>query len=155
MQKNNWSQMQLSEAFQLKSAKVSKFLLLILIPLTALFCWAFTFKKRSYFFDQMVFASEINSGFLIWGFLLLPLIVFLFQIIYKALAGSPAQVTDNEIGPLMYGILLLYVTIAGRRFYKLKIWQAVGFALLFCIVHTVIVQGIDKFLLFSIIMQLL
>ncbi|HZH94694.1 MAG TPA: DUF3667 domain-containing protein, partial [Flavisolibacter sp.] len=155
MQKNNWSQTQLSEAFQLKSAKVSKFLLLILIPLTALFCWVFTFKKRGYFFDQMVLASEINSVYLIWGFLLVPLLVFSFQIIYKAVAGAHAQVTDNEIGPLMYAVLLLYVNIAGRRFYKLKMGQAVGFALLFCIAHTVIVHGIYKFLLFSIIMLLL
>jgi hypothetical protein len=68
MKHHQWTDEQMAKAFHEQSTKVSKFLLLILLPLTALFFWIFTYKKRSYFFDQMVFATEINSVYLIWGF---------------------------------------------------------------------------------------
>lgn len=155
MQQNQWTQEQMAKAFHEQSTKVSKFLLLSLLPLTALFFWAFTYKKRSYFFDQMVFATEINSVYLIWGFMVLPLLLTIFQAVYEFITGTSFQFTDAGIGIVMYALLLLYVVIACRRFYGIKTWKAVLIALIFYVAHNVIVQIIYKFVLFVISIKLI
>jgi hypothetical protein len=152
---HNWTDAQLGEAFHKKSASVSKFMLLILLPLTALFFWAVTFKKRKYFFDQMVFATEINSVYLIWGFLIMPLLVTILFILLKAIGAARPSLADDSIGLIIYALLLLYVAVAARRFYKLEWWRAIGIALLFYVAHFLIVQVIYKFLLFLITVSLL
>lgn len=154
LQQQQWTEAQLAEAFHKSSSKVSKFLLLVILPLTALFFWVFTFKKRRYFFDQMVFATEINCVYLIWGFLLLPLLLSLFEACFKWLAGHYLPVTDDAISLVMYGVLLLYVVLAARRFYELSLVKALLLAVLFYFVHNIIVQLVYKFLLFYIAIKL-
>lgn len=155
MRQHNWTDAQLTEAFHQQSTKVSKFLLLILLPLTALFFWALTYKKRHYFFDQMVFATEINCVYLIWGFMLLPLLLFLFEMVYQFVNGHTLPFTDEWVGVIMYVLLLLYVVLAARRFYAIKTGYAILMALLFYFAHNIIVQLIYKFILFVISINLL
>jgi hypothetical protein len=148
-----WTDQHLAEAFHQKSEKVSKFLLLILLPLTALFFWALTFRRRKYFFDQMVFSAEINSMYLLWGFLLLPILLFLARKIAYLTTHSDFRVEDWLLGVITYVLLCIYTGIGARRFYKLSIWQSIGFALLFYIAHLIIVQYIYKFILFFIVIH--
>ena len=154
-QEHHWSDAHLTEAFHEKSAKVSKFLLLILLPLTALFFWLLTYKKRKYFFDQMVFATEINSVYLIWGFMILPLLLTGFQVLYNAIAGHYFPFTDDGVGIILYVVLLFYVAVACKRFYSLKWGYALLVALLFYFTHNIIVQIIYKFVLFFITIKLI
>ncbi len=155
MRQHAWSDAQLTQAFHLKSEKVSKFLLLILLPLTALFFWAFTYKKRRYFFDQMVFATEINSLYLIWGFMIMPILLLCFQFLTELISGTNLPVYDEVLGVIIYSVMLIYLVFGLRHFYGLKLWQAIGLALLFYLAHFVIVQIIYKFLLFYISISLL
>jgi hypothetical protein len=155
MQQHGWTDTQMAEIFQKQSTKVSKFLLLILLPLTALFFWSLTYKKRKYFFDQMVFATEINSVYLIWGFMVLPLLLTIFQLVYRFISGHLFAFTDDAVGLVMYAVFLVYVAIASRRFYGLKTWQSIALALLFYIAHNIIVQFIYKFILFFITIKLI
>lgn len=148
-QQKGWTDAQLQAAFGARSEKISKFLLLLLLPLTALFFYALTFKKRSYFFDQLIFATEVNSMYLIGGFMILPLLLTIIQFIAEAVSGSYLSLTDDGIGLFMYALLVLFVMLGVRRFYKVKWWQAAGIALLFYLAHNIIVQVIYKFLLFS------
>ena len=97
-QERHLSEAQLSELFQHKSEKVSKFMLVTIIPFTALFFWLFTFRKRKYFFDQMVFATEINIVYLVWGFMLLPLLLMVIEKLYHYLGGDYFPVSDGSIG---------------------------------------------------------
>lgn len=152
---HNWTDAQLSDAFHEKAAKVSKFLLMILLPLTAFFFWSVTYKKRPYFFDQMVFATEINSVYLIWGFMIMPLLLTIFILLAKLLTGAQPVIRDGGIGIFVYAVLLLYVTRAVRRFYGLRLWPAIGIAALFYLAHYLIVHVIYKFLLFLITVNLL
>ena len=140
--------MQLETLFHQKSEKISKFLLLILLPLTALFFWLLTYRKRKYFFDQMVFSAEINCMYLLWGFLLLPLVLFLAEKISLLLTGHYFNTDDSVLGIISYVVLCTYAGIGAKRFYKIKTWQSVGFAVLFYIAHIIIVQFIYKFILF-------
>ncbi|HET6993829.1 MAG TPA: DUF3667 domain-containing protein [Chitinophagaceae bacterium] len=153
MSETKWTDQQLTAAFHQKSEKVSKFLLLILLPLTALFFWALTYRKRKYFFDQMVFSAEINCMYLLWGFLLLPLLLFAAQKISYLTTRSYFNIEDWKLGLITYLVLCTYTGIGAWRFYKLNGWQSFGFALLFYIAHIIIVQYIYKFILFFIVIH--
>jgi len=144
---------QLTILFQQKSEKASKFLLLILLPLTALFFWLLTFKKRKYFFDQMVFSAEINCMYLLWGFLLLPLLLFISERIYHLVTNTYFNVGDTLLGLITYAVLCTYAAVGAGRFYKITKWQSAGFAILFYIAHLIIVQFIYKFILFYIVIH--
>jgi hypothetical protein len=141
--------------FHHKSEITSKFLLLIMIPVTALFLWLFTFKKRKYFFDQMVFAAEVNSIYLLWGFLLQPLFLFLVEKIYYLFTGSYFNLSDPFTGMIMYVVMASYISIAARRFYGFKIWQSIPLSFLFVAIHSFIVVLIYKFILFVIVINLI
>jgi hypothetical protein len=144
---------QVTTIFHQKSEKVSKFLLLILLPLTALFFWLITYKKRKYFFDQMVFSAEVNCMYLLWGFLVLPFLLFVFEKIYYLAIGSYLTIDDTLLGIITYVLLCTYTAIGARRFYKINSWQSIGFALLFYIAHLIIVQYVYKFILFYIVIH--
>jgi hypothetical protein len=144
---------QLETLFHQKAEKVSKFLLLILLPLTALFFWLLTYKKRKYFFDQMVFSAEINCVYLLWGFLLLPLVLFIFEKIYHVITNTYLTIEDPVVGIVMYTVLCIYTGAGARRFYKISKWQSIGFSVLFYIAHIIIVQYIYKFILFFIVIH--
>ena len=103
----------------------------------------------------MVFATEINSVYLIWGFMIMPLLLTVFEAIFKAITGRLLPVSDGGLGIVIYAVLLFYITLATRRFYKFPLWPSIGIALLFYIAHYIIVQIIYKFLLFTIAINLL
>lgn len=140
--------------FHAKGEKVSRILLVIMIPLTALWFWLLTFRKKPFYFDQVVFSAELNCFYLLWGFLLFPgilaLISFLFNVGYSD--SSRSQVI---FGLITYIPAMICAAIGSYRFYKIKKWQAVLFGILFLIVHTFIMQVIYKFILFFITVQLI
>lgn len=144
---------ELEEIFHQKSMKVSKFLLIILIPCTALWFWLLTFKRRKYFFDQMVFAAEVNSFFLFWGFLILPLLLTLSEKIYHAISGGYLELSDNILGVISNIVVCSFVGIGARRFYQFKKGHAIFFAATFWIINFIIVQLIYKFILFNIVIN--
>lgn len=154
MADKNLNAAQFENIFHIKGEKVSRILLVILIPLTALWFWLFTFRKRPFFFDHVVFSSELNSFYLLWGFLIFPGLLLLLSAIF----GS--QYTDSRQSQLIFGLItyiptLIYVCIGSYRFYGFKKWYAPLFGILFAIVHTFIVQFIYKFILFLITIYLI
>jgi hypothetical protein len=149
MRNKNISEAELSDLFQKKSEKISKTFLVLIIPLTAIAIWAVSFKRRKYFFDQMVFSTEFNCMYLLWGFLTLPLFLMLTEIVYKKISGSYLQVNDSITGFMVAIPMLLFVIIASKRFYGYPLWRSVLFALFFMIAHTFIVHYLYKFILFA------
>lgn len=144
---------QLAAAFHEKSEKTSKFLLLLLLPLTALFFWALTFKKRKYFFDQMVFSAEINCVYLLWGFLILPLLLTVTEWAAHVITGNYFDTPDWILGVITYLLLCIYVGVGARRFYGINRGQSIVVTILFWIAHLIIVQYIYKFILFYIVIH--
>jgi hypothetical protein len=140
--------MQFSEAFHRKSEKVSKFMLVIILPLCALFFWVMTFRKRKYFFDQMVLSTEVNSFFLLWGYLLLPLLLMAAGWIAYLLHKDEIIIKDDTSGIMVYALVCTYAGMAARRFYKLKTWQSILFGISFFLIHYIVVHIVYKFLLF-------
>jgi hypothetical protein len=154
MGQKHWTDIQLTEAYQHMSEKVSKFLLLILLPLTALFLWLFTFKKRKHFFDQMVIATEINSVYVVWGFMIMPLLLFIFEKLFKLFSGHYLNISDNALGLISSAVVMVYFVFAAKFFYSLNTNKAIGIGFIFLIGHFIIVQVIYKFLLFYISINL-
>jgi hypothetical protein len=139
----------LAEKFHAKSEKASKFLLITIVPFSALVFYALAFFKRRYFFDHMVFSAEINSFYLLWGFLILPLLIGIFIFAVKWITGSANMyLGDGVLGWLIYVPLAVYTAIAGRRFYGFNWWQNILFFTAFYFAHTFIVYSLYKFLLF-------
>ena len=151
MKEEHLTDEQLTAIFQHKSEKTSKFLLLLLLPLTALFFWMLTFKKRKYFFDQMVFSAEINCMYLLYGFLLLPLLYFIAEKTYHLFTNNFFNASDPVMGIIVYVVIGVYTSIGAQRFYRIKKWQSIGFAVLFCVAHLIIVHYIYKFILFVLV----
>jgi Protein of unknown function (DUF3667) len=138
----------LSEKFHAKGEKTSKFLLITIIPFTALVFYVIAFFKRRYFFDHMVFSSEINSFYLLWGFLLLPLLMLTISYFSKLITGKILPFSDFAIGIMIYAVMCFYLARAVKRFYQLKWWQTLLFLVVFYFSHTFIVYTLYKFLLF-------
>jgi Protein of unknown function (DUF3667) len=138
----------LSEKFHVKGEKTSKFLLITIIPFTALIFYGIAFFKRRYFFDHMVFSSEINSFYLLWGFLLLPALMISLSFFSQLITGKGLPFSDEVIGIVIYSVMCLYLARAVKRFYQLKWWQTLLFLVIFYFSHTFIVYTLYKFLLF-------
>ena len=103
----------------------------------------------------MVFAAEVNSFFLFWGFLILPLLLTIVQKSYHGITGSYLLLTDNRIGVISGIVLCSFVAVGAWRVYQFKKWQAALFGLLFWPVNFIIVQLIYKFILFNIVINLI
>ena len=140
---------ELAEKFHAKSEKTSKFLLISIVPFTALIFYAIVFFKRRYFFDHVVFSAEINSFYLLWGFLILPFLLVIFIIAAKWITGqNNISVTDEIIGWLIYVPLVIYTALASHRFYGFKYWHTIIFCTVFYFAQKFIVYSLYKFLLF-------
>jgi hypothetical protein len=139
---------QLIEKFHQKSEKVSKFMLLVLIPFTAIFFYLLTFWKRKYFFDDMVLAAELNSFYLMWGFLVMPIILAGVMSLYKAIFHTLPPIGDAVLGIIIYTVFSIYCIRAFKRFYGFSWWGSIGLMLLFFVAHQFIVYTLYKFLLF-------
>lgn len=138
----------LSERFHAKSEKASKFLLIVIVPFTAAVIFCLAFFRRKYFFDHMVFSAELNCFYLLWGFLLLPLLVIIVNFFTRLIGLQHSIFSEGWIGILMYSYVSIYVGTAAGKFYNFKWWQSFLFTTVFCFAHMFIVYVLYKFLLF-------
>jgi hypothetical protein len=137
---------ELESTYNRKSEKVSKFLLLILLPLTALAIWLLSLRKSNYFFDQLILATEINSFYIMFTFFFVPLVAILFFKLFPGIA--PYIFRDGTIGIACYFVVGVFSAIAFRRFYNDGwVWSVIK-AVLMMFAHYFIVQVIYKFILF-------
>lgn len=144
MQARSMTFQEVSEVFHNKGEKVSKFLLFTIIPFMALFSWLVGFPKRKYYYDHFIFSTEAASLFLLWGFLVFPLILFGI----KAITGTFVVENESYLAIIIVAVMLLFLVIGSRRFFKFKIWYAVIYSLLYILVLSAFVKYIYKFILF-------
>ena len=144
--KTGMSMEQLSELFHEKAEKLSKFLLIIIIPFTALFFKAIFYRRKKFFFDFLIYSTEINSVFLLWGFLLLPFFVSIIIFFHPV----SSKVNENfSVLLIVYLPFLFFTAFSAKRFFKTN-WLQSGIAsILFMCAHFLILQGIYKFILFQ------
>ncbi len=139
------------EAFQHTSEKVSKFLLFLIIPAMALFSWMVSFKKRKYFYDNFVFSIEASSFFILWGFLILPLLLLILRKIFPVVG----EMNDLLRLGIIFSLFLIYLIIAAKRFFQFTWWYSILYALLFSFILAMFIQFVYKFILFFITIHLI
>jgi hypothetical protein len=148
LQQTGLSEAALADVFHAKAEKVSKFMLLVILPLTAVFFYCTGFFKRQHFFDHMVFSTEINAVYLLWGFLIMPGLLTIFSWVAKWITGNHIPLSDGAIGIIIYTVLGIYLYKAAKKFYGFKWWQCLIQVILFMFAHAFIVYTVYKFLLF-------
>lgn len=139
------------EGYSTLSEKVSKFLLFLLIPVMAAFSAIFTLKSKRQFFDHLIFSTEITSFFILWGFLILPLIIKIIGAFTDALNGE----TDTFTVPIIILVTAVFVFFSGRRFYYFTNGKAILFSILFLTMLPIFTHYIYSFILFFITIHLL
>jgi hypothetical protein len=140
----------LSEIFHQKSEKVSKVLLFLLLPLTALVIALLPpYKWKNRFYDIFVLSTEINIVVLLQLFFILPLVYLLF-IQFGIINDS-----QDAITPISGIVFAFYLILLFRKFYQIK-WLFSGLiTLVFLFLYAIITQVVYKFLLFQIVIHLI
>jgi hypothetical protein len=151
LQQKHLTDAEFGEAFSHASAKISKFLLFIIIPVMAFFSWLLSFKKRKYFYDSFVFSIEANSFFLLWGFLIFPILFRLFSKIF------PVSDQTGDLAILIpdLTVFIFYLVFAAKRFFRFTWWYSVLYSVLFTFLLAIFIQYIYKFILFYITIHLI
>lgn len=112
----------LETKFNKTSEKTSKILLLILIPLAAFVLFLLSIRKKRFFFDQLVLATELNSFFILFSFFIVPLLITL---VYRFVPKKWYFIfSDDGVSLFSYSVLALFGFLAFRRFYNDKWWWA-------------------------------
>lgn len=144
----------LVEHFHTASEKVSKLLLILIIPVMALWSWILTYKKKNkLYFDHFIFSTEVNAFMVLWSFLLLPLVTR-FIYILAHLFTKQEYFSDLLFAFLAIGCISIYTFVAARRFYNMSILKSFLYTLLFVGVYIFVFQYAYKFLLFIISLKL-
>jgi hypothetical protein len=152
---HGWSLDEVTKKFESASGKVSKFLLFIIIPVMAGVSWAALHRRKRLFFDHFIFATEMASFFLLWGFLILPLLMLLLIKLLAPFGGAFLFEDETFISVLLLVPFGAYLFRGTHRFYGLSGWRLVAFGLLYVFVFVAFMLTVYKFLQFWITTLLL
>lgn len=144
---------ELGKRYDAKSPKVSKLMLLILLPFSGLLLWMLFFRKRGYMFDHLIMGTEMNIVFLYMVFLFIPLILKLGGKLWYLTTGGEFDYGDPVIVPLQLVILSAYWSIGIRKFYGAGRWETALKTILFFVLHGVLVYIVYRLLLFLVVMM--
>ena len=135
MQTHHLTEQGLAEKFNHLSPKFAKILLFIMLPLTALGLALIFRKRRRYFFDYFILATEINTVFLFLFFILVPLLF----VIVSSLFHITLEYGDNSIIFASIQVLLVFFILISsfRRFYLVSFTKAILASLLFLLVYAI------------------
>jgi len=144
---------QLAEIYDSRSANYAKVLLLVIIPFTAIALKLLFFRKRRYYFDHLILATEASSVTLYLIFFILPFILFINGQVFRILnlkdaVRSGDLVTMNVIALF----LLIWSTAAFIKFYKLSFLHAFLKGILFLFLHYIVIYIIYRLILFLIVL---
>jgi Protein of unknown function (DUF3667) len=143
-QKNhNLSEKEMTVKFENKSAQISKILLFLFIPASALIVFILFFYKKPYVFDLAILSTEINIMYLLISFLICPL---LFLLAYKTFGLQISEFTFTLIPSLIFAFIcsLIFRKIFGEK-WTITIVKSIVFSALqllfmaevyrFCVFH--------------------
>lgn len=119
LKEDNITEEQLSEIFHEKSKNTSKFLLLLLIPLSAPILYLLYFNKKRNLFDNFTLLTEINIFYLLTFFILVPLILIPFVYLFDLI------INDDFFTPFSIILFAIYCTILLHKVFKEKWWISI------------------------------
>lgn len=146
---------ELGNHFNEESAHLAKPLLFFIIPFCG-FSLALLFRKKARFFlDHFTLSAELNTFFLYFNFLLVPLVSWLLSFVISIQSGHMLFINDAVLIPLYLVSFLLFCIIAFHRFYKINYIRAVTASLGYLFFQSLIVYFIYRMIVFSIIMLII
>lgn len=137
---------QLAVMYEHRSPSLAKIFLLLFLPLSALALRLVNYRRRLYYFDHFIFATEMVSVYLFFMFLFLPAAGALLKLIFPGMAN----VIRDGIWFLtfVFACILTYTVTAFRKFYGWNMGAALLRSVLFLIIFAVAVMYIYKTLLY-------
>lgn len=149
------TKIQLAQLFAAKSEKTSKILLFSIIPACALLFWTLNFRRRPYYFDHLIFATEFNSAYLMVVFFITPLLLTIFNYVAHTFFHQNWPLGEAFIALCMYSFLAFFLAKASKTFYGLHGLKRAFFMLISLFWHAVVVYLFYKWLLFVTVFALL
>lgn len=138
------SEPELAALFKHKSESVSKVLLFLLIPFTALILYLLYFKKHRWAFDNFILATEMNIFYVLVFFLILPPLALGIYYLFKL------DPTDLQLIIFTLLVYWIYSAVVFRRLFSGRWVPAILKALAFLLLHSLMVQFIYKFFVFEV-----
>lgn len=138
------SEQQLSNKFHEKSKNTSKFLLLLLIPLTIPILYLLYFKRRYPLFDHLILATEINIVFLLTFFIIFPLLNLPFYYLFNF------SLNDDFFTPFTIVVFILYSTVIFYNVFGERWWLSFIKGLLFSFIFMFMIITIYRTIVFQV-----
>lgn len=145
----NLSEETLSEKFNEKSKSASKFLLILLIPLSTPLIYLLYFKNRRYVFDNVILVSEINIFFLLTFFIFFPILIIPILYFFKI------NIDDKIFAPFTIVLFSSYCIRLFNIVYKEKWWVSLLKGGVFGLLFLFMIVTIYRTIVFEITFALL
>lgn len=135
---------QLTSTFAVASKNTSKFLLLLLIPLSVPLLRILYFKRKPYLFDVFILATEINIFFLLTFFLLLPLLLLPVTYFWEVVTN------DQFFAPFTLALFILYCSILFRKMFLESWWLALIKGIIFSLLFVFLIVSVYRIIVFEV-----
>lgn len=153
LEHSGYSILQLREKYDHQSPGVSKLLLLLYLPLSALVLSLVFINKRKPFFDHFIIASEFNSFLLGISLLIFPCLYFLSWI-FRWLSLD-INITEDILGLIITLLLLRFSYVGFKKFYKENGWITLLKSLLFVGIYLFVIHAIYNMILLMVVLLLI
>ncbi len=139
--------------FEAKSEKVSKLMLLVVLPICAVLLFIMFRQQHRYFFDHFILSAEISSMFLLILFLILPLL----QGAILGVFGQGGQILTSEENMISIALIIqfTYSLVAFKKFYSTSTIMSGVSAAIFSVTQLFVFLVAYKFLLFVTVIALI
>ena len=139
----------LGELYDHKSPAIAKLMLLIVLPLTGVILKLMFFRRKKYFLDHVILATEASSVMLYLNFFLLPLLFAVPLFLLKKMGVHTfSNLGDNLSMPIYGSFLVFWATIAFKKFYRVSTLTAILKGILFLLAQSVVIFIIYRLILF-------
>lgn len=149
----NISEQELAERYAAKSEKISKFLILMLIPLTLLVLFLLSLRTKRRVYDLVILSAEINVFVIATYFIIMPLVLLLIARVIGLQAINP---DSHPVGLLlMLTAFCAYVFVIFKRYYRLPWPVNLMRTAVFVFFYITLVHGVYRISIFELVMILL
>lgn len=150
LQNNAISIDQLATRYNQASPKFAKVMILLYLPLSALALSILFSRRKKYYFDHFILSTELNSFYILIGFLVVPIFAYAMISVWPA---SERFFKDGSVFfKMVLGLYLVVFAVALRRFYKERwIWIVIK-AIIFLLLFMFVIRFLYNLLLFYLVM---
>lgn len=138
---------ELSHKYDAKSPKFAKILMLVILPLSGLALALLFFKRKDYFFDHFIAATELNTFYLYFTFFVIPIIFLTINGVVTLMGGKALTIGDLVTIPLYLIVFGTVCAVAFKRFYAIGWGHAIMKSALFLGLHFIIVYTLYRIIL--------